>query len=233
MTSPDLSGRIAIVTGGGHGAGKAIAIKLARAGAKVCISDLNPDRIAKVEQEIIDFGGESIGVPADVANKFQCVTVIEKTRHTWGRLDIIVSGMAVEPSSTIIKLDEWDFQRAFDVNAKGSFFMAQLGGRVMADENQDRGGVIIQIASTAGITETLPNQAALCATNGAVVSFTKECAREYADYNVRVNTTLFSAQKADYEKTAEHALRLFKPKYIQVTGKVFDPDGHELNWSSS
>ena len=233
MTQPNLSGRVAIVTGGGHGAGRAIAIQLAKAGAKVCVSDLNPDRAAKVERQINEAGGEAISVPADVANKFQCVTIIETTRRTWGQLDIIVNGMAVGPTSTIIKLDEWDFQRAFDVNVKGSFFMSQLGGRVMADENQERGVMIIQVASTAGISEPLPKQAAVCATNGAIVGFAKECAREYVDHNVRVNTALISANQPDYEKAAELALRLFAPEYEQLTGVVFDPDGRLLNWKPS
>ncbi|MFK7805591.1 MAG: SDR family NAD(P)-dependent oxidoreductase [Anaerolineae bacterium] len=233
MTLPDLSGRVAIVTGGGHGAGAAVAIALAAAGAKVCISDLNPDRAMRVEREITSAGGEAISVPADIANKFQCVTVIETTRKTWGQLDIIVNAMAVGPTSSIIKLDEWDFQRAFEVNLKGSFFMTQLSGRVMADENKERGGSIVQLASTAGITEPLINQAAACAMNGAVIAFSKECAREYADHNLRVNTVLTSAQQPNSEKTAEHVLRLFSTEFGQMNGIVIEPSGRLLDWKPS
>lgn len=233
MTVPNLSGRVAIVTGGGHGAGAAIAKALAQAGARVCVSDINPDRATRVENEINTAGGKAISVPADIANKFQCVTIIETTRKTWGQLDIVVNGMAVGPTSSIIKLDEWDFQRTFEVNLKGSFFMTQLCGRVMSDENQGRGGLIIQIASTAGITEPMANQAALCAMNGAVLGFAKECAREYAEHQIRVNTILFSALKPDPEKTATKVLQLLTPEFEQLTGAVFDPEGRLLDWKLS
>lgn len=230
MSLPDLTGRVAIITGGGHGAGAAVAKKLALAGVRVCVSDLNPDRATRVADEINGAGGEAISVPADIANRFQCVTVIETTRQTWGQLDIVVNGMAVRPTSSIIKLDEWDFQRAFEVNLKGSFFMTQLCGRVMADENQERGGLIVQIASTAGITEPLANQAAVCATNGAAVAFAKECAREYATYNLRVNAVLIAAQEPDAEKTADNVLNLFSPDCESLTGGVLAPDGRLLDW---
>ncbi|MEM8863274.1 MAG: SDR family NAD(P)-dependent oxidoreductase, partial [Chloroflexota bacterium] len=105
----NLAGKVAIITGGGHGAGAAVAQALAQAGARVCVSDLNPDRAMKVEQAIITAGGEAMSVPADVANKFQCVTVIESTREKWGQLDILINAMAVAPKRTIIKMDEWDF----------------------------------------------------------------------------------------------------------------------------
>lgn len=226
-----LVGKVAIVTGGGHGGGAVVAKALGLQGVRVCISDLNPDRAQRVENEIKAAGGEAISVPADIGNKFQCVTIIETTRRTWGQLDIVVNGMMVAPSSPILKIDEWDFQRAFEVNLKGCFFMTQLCGRVMADENSERGGCVINLATTAGITHASPKKAGVCAMNGAVVGFTTEAAREYAEYGLRVNTVLLDAEAPDPEAAATCVMGLFTAEGSAINGALFAPDGRQLNWS--
>ncbi len=185
-----LQHKVAIVTGAGRGTGAAIAQALAEAGACVAVNDLNPDRAERIAAAIRQDGGQAIAVAADISNKFQCVHLVETTRRQWGRLDILVNNAAVQPSSTILKMDEWAWQRCLDVNLKGTFFMSQLVGRVMADENQERGGVIVNIASTAGCEIPLPTAAAFAASKAGVVGFTRECAREFAGYGIRVSTVL-------------------------------------------
>ena len=187
----ELTNKVAIVTGAGRGVGAAVAHALAKAGARVAVNDLNPDRAAKVAAEITASGGQAIPVQGDVANKFQCVKVVEATREAWGQLDILVSNAAITPKATILKMDEWEFQRCLEVNLKGTFFMSQLCGRVMAEENQARGGgMIIHIASTAGVEHALEGGAAYCASQAAVVGFGRECAREFAQYGIGVHTVL-------------------------------------------
>lgn len=185
-----LQHQIAIVTGAGRGTGAAIAQALAEAGACVTVNDLNPDRAERIAAAIRQEGGQAIAVAADISNKFQCVHLVETTRRQWGRLDILVNNAAVQPSSSILKMDEWAWQRCLDVNLKGTFFMSQLVGRVMADENQERGGVIVNIASTAGFEIPLPTAAAFAASKAGVVGFTRECAREFAGYGIRVSAVL-------------------------------------------
>jgi len=163
---------------------------LAEAGARVAVNDLNPDRAERTADAIRRAGYQAAGISADISNKFQCVHLIETTRREWGRLDILVNNAAVKPSSTILKMDEWAWQRCLDVNLKGTFFMSQLVGRVMADENQDRGGVIVNIASTAGFEIPLPGAAAYAASKAGVIGFTRECAREFAAYGICVSTVL-------------------------------------------
>lgn len=183
-----LHNNVAIVTGAGQGLGAEIARTLAAAGVRVAVNDINPDRAERTAVAIRESGGQAIAVAADVANKFQCVHLVETTRAAWGQLDILVNNAAVMPRSTILKLDEWDWNRCLEVNLKGTFFMSQLCGRVMADENQDRGGgVIINIASTAGVELPLENRAAYCASKAGVVGFSRECAREYAGHGLRVH----------------------------------------------
>ncbi|MGB1249413.1 MAG: SDR family NAD(P)-dependent oxidoreductase [Candidatus Promineifilaceae bacterium] len=185
-----LNNKVAIVTGAGRGIGAAIAKTLAAAGARVAVNDLNPDRAGKVVKAIENAGGEAIAVMGDVGNKFQCVHIVEATREKWGQLDILINNAGLEPSGSILKIDEWDWDRCMEVNLKGTFFMSQLVGRVFSWENAERGAVIVNVASTAGVQVALANHAAYCAAKAGVVGFARECAREFAAYNVRVNTVL-------------------------------------------
>lgn len=187
---PSLKGKVAIVTGAGQGIGAAIAIKLAVAGAKVAVNDINPDRAERVASRIRENGGLSVGIQADVSNKFHCVNLVERTRTEWGQLDIVVNSASVQPMASVLKMDEWDWARCLDVNLKGTFFMSQLCGRVMADENKHRGGVIVNISSTAGLEAPLNLRSAYCASQAGIVGFTRECAREFAPYGIRVRALL-------------------------------------------
>lgn len=186
----NLNNNVAIVTGAGQGLGEAIAKTLAMAGARLAVNDLNPDRAHRVATEIVAAGGQAIAIAADIANKFQCVHLVETTRAQWGQLDILVNNAGIEPVSPILKMDEWDWNRCIDVNLKGTFFMSQLVGRVMAEENQERGGAIVNISSIAGVEIPLMHRAAYCASKAGMVGFARECAREFAEYGIRVNTVV-------------------------------------------
>lgn len=235
----DLQAKVAIVTGAGQGIGAAIARALAQAGARVGVNDINPDRAERVAADIRTAGGEALGVGADVANKFQCVTLIEAVRAEWGRLDILVNNAAVSPVRSIIKMDEWDFQRCLDVNLKGTFFMSQLCGRVMKDENQERGGgAIVNIGDLVGVRSASEGRAAYAASKAAVVGFARECAREYAAYGIRVNTVLpgiieGASTKREIplgrigrgDEVAQMVLFLCSEASSYVTGATFTVDG--------
>jgi NAD(P)-dependent dehydrogenase (short-subunit alcohol dehydrogenase family) len=213
-----LDNKVAVVTGAGRGVGAAVAQRLAAAGARVAVNDINPDRAERTAVAIREAGGQAIAVAADVANKYQCAHLIERTRAEWGRLDILVNNAAVHPAKPIMKLDEWEWQRTLDVNLKGTFFMSQLAGRVMAGifdkragvaEATGEGGVIVNIASTAGVETALADGAAYCASMGGVVGFARECAREFAQYGIRVNTILPTAHNAPQpQKIADRVLSL-------------------------
>ena len=185
-----LDGKVAIVTGAGQGLGESIAVTLARAGASVAVNDLNPDRAERTAEKIRGQGGRAIAVAADVSNKFQCVNLVETTRAEWSQLDILVNNAGIEPVSSILTMDEWDWDRCLDVNLKGVFLMSQLAGRVMAEENGERCGVIVNISSIAGVETPLMHRAAYCASKAGMVGFARECAREFAQYGIRVNTVV-------------------------------------------
>ena len=180
----DLADRVALVTGAGRGIGRAVALALADAGARVCVNDINPDTARATAQDIQKQDGQAFDYAADVSNKMQVGPMVEAVRDRWGCLDILVNNAGVEPKASVLELDEWDWARTIDVNLKGTFICTQLAGRVMRDQG---GGVIVNIASIAGYKSTLPNASAYCASKAGVVGFTRECAREFAAYNIRVN----------------------------------------------
>ncbi len=182
--SVDLTGKVALVTGAGDGIGTAIALVLGAAGAAVCVNDLNPDRADNVVQQIVDAGGQAIPWLADVSNKYQVSAMIEGLRDKYTHFNILVNAAGVQRPSTLIKLDEYDWRRIVEVNMTGTFFCTQLGGRVMADES---GGVIVNLASAYGHPLPLENNAAYVASKAGIIGFTREAAREYAAFGIRVN----------------------------------------------
>lgn len=194
--SVDLVGRKALVTGAGMGVGRAIAHELARAGAAIFVNDINPDKAEGVARQIRDNGGEAIGWMADISNKLLVGPMIEAMRDAFHRIDIVVNAAGVEKQTSLIKLDEWDWRRVMDVNLNGTFFVTQLAGRVMADEG---GGVIVNMGSTAGHTLYRANSVAYVASKAGVIGLTKEAAREFAPYHVRINAVCYANIQSDDE----------------------------------
>jgi len=234
------------VTGAGNGLGATIAHTLGAAGARVAVNDINPDRAERVARVIRDAGGAAIDVQADVSNKFQCVKLVEAARAEWGRLDVLVNNAYVAPAASILKIDEWDWNRCLEVNLKGAFFMSQLCGRVMAEENEERGGAIVNVASVAGVDMPLAERAAYCASQAGVVGFARECAREYAHYGIRVNSVLtdravdFAAAEPSREdgevrrqQVAAAVLFLCSDASRHMTGSTMRVDGRWRGWSGT
>lgn len=228
-----LKERVAIVTGAAQPLGQAIAQALAGAGARVALVDLNPDRLEQTAQTIQAQGGAALALAADVANKFQCVHVVETTRVAWGQLDILVNAPGGVMRSSILQLDEWAWNREIEVHLKSVFLMCQLGGRVMAWENAGRGGVMLNLGRAAG--PLAADSAAYYASKAGVVAFSAACAVEFAAYAVRVNAVLVndalaagaatgvgSATPAD---VAQAALWLCSDAARAVTGACLTVDG--------
>lgn len=180
----DFSEKTAIVTGAGQGVGKAIARAFADAGASVVLNDLNPDRIETLASEIRDKGGKALAVHGDISNRYQAAALIEQARDAFGKIDFMLNAAGVYKAEPLLKVDEWDWRRQLEINLTGTFFCTQLISRVMSDEG---GGVIINLASTAGHSNPIEQGIGYVSSKAGIVGLTKQAARELAPNNIRVN----------------------------------------------
>ena len=180
----DFEGKVVLVTGAGRGIGRAIAEAFAARGARVAANDITPVNLDETVRRITAAGGSCQGYVFDVAAKMPVQAMIEEIRDVWQRIDILVNNAGVEPHASILEMDEWDWRRTLDVNLSGPFFTTQSVGRVMREQG---GGTIVNIASIAGRAHGLKDRAAYVASKMGLVGFTREAAREFAAYNIRVN----------------------------------------------
>ena len=181
----DLSGKVALVTGAGSGHGRVIALALAAAGASVAVCDINIERAEAVVDEIALGGGAAIALHADVSNRFQAASIIERTRDAFAGIDILVNAAEVYHPEALLGIDEWNWRRQLEVNISGAFFCLQLAARVMADEG---GGTIINLAlepKQGRPPAKLPM--GYLAGKASLLAMTRQAARELADHGIRVN----------------------------------------------
>ena len=180
----ELLNKVALVTGAGRGIGRAIALALAQAGARLAINDLDPASADASAGLLAAAGHESAAFPADVADEAAVTALIDAAASRWGRLDILVNNAGVEPHGPILDLPLSDWQRTLDVNLTGPFLTSRAAGRRMREQG---GGVIVNISSIAGRAFGLRDRSAYVAAKTGLIGFTRECAREFAAHNIRVN----------------------------------------------
>jgi gluconate 5-dehydrogenase len=183
----DLTGKIAMVTGGSRGLGKEMAIALGEAGARVTITARREQWLTPAYNELTDLGIECLALKADVSKPEDVQNIVGQTIKKWGRIDILVNnaGITWGAPPEDMPLDKWE--NVLDVNAKGTFLCSQEVGKEMIRKG---GGAIINIASTTGFLAIDPRVMQAIgyqASKAAIIVMTRQLAVEWAKYNIRVN----------------------------------------------
>lgn len=194
-----LQKKVAIVTGGSRGIGRAISLGLARQGAKVIVSFRKDeksadDTVALIRQE----NGEAIAVRADVAGKKDINHLVKKAVEEYGKIDILINNAGVCPFVDVFKVTEeiWDWTHA--VNVRGPFFLTQAVARVMVNKNIK--GKIVNITSISGQKATNPLQVLYCTSKGAANMLTKVMALALARHKINVNAILPGTIETDINR---------------------------------
>lgn len=179
-----LSGKIALITGGGSGIGKATAILFAKHGAKVCVVDINPEGARETASAINADGGEAIYIEADVTNAEHVKRMINETIKKFNRLDILYNNAGISsPLFMIEDLEEAHWDKSMAVNVKSIFLACKYAIPFMKNQGS---GVIINTCSIIAVRPRA-RQSAYLASKAAAVNLTKGIALETAPYKIRVN----------------------------------------------
>lgn len=178
-----LKDRVAIVTGGGGGIGRAIADLIAREGGKVVVIDIDLRAAEETLGMIRDRGGQAHAVKTDVTQKTEVRRMVEETRATYGRIDILVNNAGGDTKGSIVDFPEETWDMLIDVNLKGVFLCTQAVVPTMIEHHYGR---IVNMSSMAGKTgEALTSL--YCAAKFGVIGFTQAVAQEVGKYNITVN----------------------------------------------
>jgi NAD(P)-dependent dehydrogenase (short-subunit alcohol dehydrogenase family) len=248
MTEFSIEGKVVAITGAARGIGRAIALRFAKAGAKVVVSDRELKDVQVVVDEIKSAGGEALGVQAHVGHLDQLEALVRQTVETYGRLDVMVNNAGINPHfGPLLDADEGTVEKTLDVNLKGVL----RGCKAVAPQMEKQGGgKIINMASVGGFRPG-PGSGLYGISKAGVILLTEILAVELGPANIQVNAiapgiikTRFSrplwqspevAEKAlqslpvdrfgTPEEVASLALYLASPASDFVTGAVFMIDG--------
>ncbi len=176
--------RVAIVTGGAQGIGKAIALALAKEGAKIILWDIKIEEVERTSNEIAQSCQvETSAYQVNVTNCSEVENIVKKILDKFSKIDILVNNAGITRDNLILRMTEEEWDSVLAVNLKGVFNCTKAVSRVMLKQHS---GKIINIASVVGLLGN-PGQANYSASKGGVIALTKTCAREFAKRNINVN----------------------------------------------
>ena len=182
MPKGELDDRTAIITGGGSGIGRAIALRFAGAGARVAIVDITAEAATAAASEATALGGTCIAVRGDVSRQTDVIDAFQQIEAQLGPVDILVNSAGVAHIGTVEQTTEEDLDRLYAVNVKGVYNCLKAAVASM----KGRGGAILNIASVAA-TVGIPDRFAYSMTKGAVLTMTYSVARDYVSHGIRCN----------------------------------------------
>jgi 3-oxoacyl-[acyl-carrier protein] reductase len=177
-----LEGRVAMITGGARGIGKAAAVKMVKEGACVVLLDVLSKEVAQVAKELKAMGGKALGIQTDVSQKKDVEKAVERALSKWGRVDILVNNAGVVKPALLENVKDEDWDKAVGVNLKGTFFCTRA---VLPSMKKHRYGKIVNISSRASLGKEV--RTVYGATKAALIGVTRTWALELAQYNINVN----------------------------------------------
>ena len=181
---PELEGKVALVTGGSKGIGRAIALKYAEAGADVALAARGKEDLERTAADVEAHGRRALGVPTDVSDPDQIKALVERTVAELGTIDILVNNAGAAPFfSTVDTMREEGFEKYFRINFMSAFYCTRAVAPIFVQRGS---GSMIAIASVAGFIAS-PGLTYYSSAKAALINFTKTCAREWAPFGVRAN----------------------------------------------
>ena len=178
-----LSGKVALITGGGTGIGRAIALAFAREGASVAVAGRRLEKLRQVINEVHKRDGAGLAMECDVSRARDVERAVKGTVERFGRVNVLVNNSGTLHVSTVEGISEEEWDRVMTVNVKGPFLMSRA---VLPEFRKCGGGVIVNLGSVLGLV-AVKDRAAYCASKGGVTMLTKAMALDHAHENIRVN----------------------------------------------
>jgi NAD(P)-dependent dehydrogenase (short-subunit alcohol dehydrogenase family) len=179
-----LKDKVAIITGGGSGIGRASAELFAREGAKVVVADFNEKAGQEAVAAIRQAGGEAIFVPVDVSDSAQVQRLVDTTLQAYGGIDILVNNAGILLFGTALDTSLQDWERVIAINLTGTFLLSKA---VLPHMIARGGGSIVNLTSSTGAHDAAANTVAYVTSKGGVALLTRAMAIDHAKHNVRVN----------------------------------------------
>ena len=192
----DLTGKIALVTGSSRGIGRAVALKLAEAGAKVIVHGRSDsDALKAAEQAVLDMGGKADRAFADTSKPDEIKRMFDEIEKKYSALDILVNNAAVLSRHPFLELDYHEWDRLMETNARGYFLCSRYAAKMMI--KQGHGGRIINMSSISQY-DAAKGRIHYCASKGAIGMLTKGLALELAEYGITANAILPGSIHTDF-----------------------------------
>jgi NAD(P)-dependent dehydrogenase (short-subunit alcohol dehydrogenase family) len=217
----DLSGTVAIVTGGGKWIGRALALGLAKAGAAVVVASRTEAEIEAVAEEIRGTGARALAVVTDITSTEQIEGLVEATIHEFGRIDILVNNAATSYMAPLLDFKEKVWDRIFDTNCKGAFLLSRSVAERMIGQG---GGKIINI-TTVGAERGGTGMGAYYASKAALKMLTMCMAAEWAQHSICVNAVGPGLTRTEFSRPIwGHPARAEKYLSVVPKGRVAEPE---------
>jgi len=216
-----LEGKVAIITGGGGGIGKAIAIRYTREGASVVVAGPTEEKIKAVEKEILDTGGRALAVQTDVAEEADVERMVGATLSSFGQIDVLVNNAGIAgPTALVPNVSREDWDRTFAINLTGAFLCAK---HVFPHLIERRSGCIINITSIAGL-QAYAYRSPYCASKWGMIGLTQTFAEEGGRYGITANAIAPGPVRGPrIERVIRNRAEEMKLPYEEVVRQYVEP----------